>query len=246
MMSPGASDTPADLVEVRRLPEARLGSRFAKVHAAFAPLLAFQESYASHLFEGTAVETPPGLALACEAFAIELASLHVELLAEAALLPETAAGRLVRLRVETDAFCGSHAAALAELAGSAPPDPTLLEAASEAGLFAGIYALSERLDEAFTEVFDGIETEEARWAFAVSFACRALIERPAIVRLSEELPGILFGGSDRDRPPFPTPSAIAESMTELAALAGRDLSPEEVDRAEALAATIHAHFVGDL
>ena len=150
------------------------------------------------------------------------------------------------MRVETDAFRGSHATTLTALAASAPPDPAVLEAASEEGLFAGIYALSERLDEAFTEVFDGIETEEARWAFAVSFACGALNERPAIVRLSEELPEILFGGPDRDRPPFPTPSAIVEAMTELAALSGRDLSPEEADRARVLAASVHAHFVGDL
>ncbi len=225
-------------------PEGRIGSEFAEVYASFAPILAVHESYAAHLFEGTPVAIPPGLESACETFSIELASFHGSLVSREQVTANGLSETLVRLRIEADAFCASFGGTLREIARSGS-DPAILDQASEAKLFSEIYALSERMEEAFTEVFDSIDGDESRWVFSVAFSSRALLTRSSIDRVGDDLSDIFYGSDDATQPPFPVPNEVAEAMAELIDLSGRDLVRVESERARALAAVIWRHFASD-
>jgi len=222
--------------------EGRIGSEFAAAYASFAPILAFHESYADYLFEGTPVTIPDDLGSACEAFSMGLAMLHVSLVAETA--PVAPPSTLVRLRIEADAFCESFGGRLREIAESCP-DPQALEDASKAGLFGAAYDLSEHMEETFTEAFESIEEERGRWAFSVAFTSRALMEQPVVSRIDSSLPAIFYGSEDATGPPFPVSAEVADAMARLIDLTGRSIDVEESERARILAATIHTYFVGE-
>jgi hypothetical protein len=223
-------------------PTGEIATEFADAYSAFAPIFALYGEYADYLFDGSPMTVPEGLGTACEDFAIDLAVVHL------ALVTQTesgglASGVMIRLRAETDAFCVAYQPILEAIGSSSEVDPGSVGEASDAGLFARIYVLNELLEDAFAETFDAIRDDEARWCFAVTFATRTLVNRERVKRLDESLDEILYGGPNRSEPPFSVPEEIADAMASLVALSGRDLEPDESDRARSLAAEIHAYFV---
>ncbi|MGB2982279.1 MAG: hypothetical protein WBC63_00275 [Candidatus Bipolaricaulia bacterium] len=230
----------------RTLLSGQIGAGFADVYSSLAPVVAFHESYADYLFDGTAVTVPPDLGTSCEGLLIELARLHLTLLSPrepSSRAPAPAS--LIRLRGKADAFCTVYGPTIASVAESPEIDHAHLAEASEAGLFVGIFELNGILEETFTEAFDAEDREEDRWAFAVSFALRTLANRAVVDRIDENLLEILFGGSGRTASPFPVPEAIGAAMTELAAFSGRDLTSSESEAVGRLVDRILAHFAFD-
>lgn len=224
--------------------EGALAARLADAYAAYAPLLVFYESYGEYLFDGTEVTAPSNLSGCCETFPIALAQLHVELVA-ADGLPDAGElnALLLELRGDADAFCGVYRPALETIDSWGEADLVYLQEASEARLFARIYELNERLERLFTTAFDGIAEEDARWHFAVAFTVRTLASRGRIGRIEEDLTGIFYGRVDASAPPFPVAAHVKDAMAGLIALVGRDISPEESQRAARWVNEILAAFV---
>jgi len=223
--------------------EGQLASRFADVYSAFGPIYTLYGEYAEYLFDGSPMTIPEDLKTACEDFAIHLAVVHLTLVTQTESEGLSTSAVMIRLRGEAAAFCGTYQTTLATIASSPEVDLDDVDAASDAGLFAEIYALNELLGRAFADTFDAIDEDEARWCFAVAFATRSLVNRASADRLDESLAEILYGGPNRSSPPFPLPREIADAMADLVSLCGRDLVSGESDRARVLAAKIHAYFV---
>jgi hypothetical protein len=223
-------------------PIGEIATEFADAYSTFAPIFSLYGEYADYLFDGSPMTVPEGLGTACDDFAVDLALVHV------ALMTQTESGGLassvmIRLRAETDMFCGAYQPILEAIGSSSGVDPGAADEASDAGLFARIYGLNELLEDAFAETFDAIRDDEVRWCFAIAFSTRTLVNRDRVERLDESLDEILYGGPNRTDPPFAVPEEISDAMAALVALSGRDLEPDESDRARSLAAEIHAYFV---
>ena len=213
---------------------ARLGEPFADIYEAFAPLLAFHESYAEHLFEGSAVAVPAGLGSSCDAFLRALAELHLAAASEAAGWSDFPAEDLAVLRMETDAFCMLFRPTLDEIESAPDADLERLRAASDMHLFVRIFELSERL-----------AADVDQWCFAILFTTRTMANRSRIERIDEDLVTIFYGSEDATNVPFPVPESIADAMSGLIGLRGRDLTEEESERAILWAREILDHFKAD-
>ena len=84
---------------------AQMGSAFADVYGAFAPLGILHRSYSDFLFYGSDVMIPANLASACEQTGYQLALLHIELLTQTEAQVVDTIPRLTRLRADLAAFC---------------------------------------------------------------------------------------------------------------------------------------------
>jgi len=220
-----------------------IATEFADAYAAFAPIYALYAAYADVLFSGTDLAISPGLESACDAFSIEVARLHLALLMQTGSIVVPVPRAMVRLRAGTDAFCEEHGATL-RVIGSAPsPDLSRVEEASGAGLFAEISEMNAILEEAFTEFYEAIDDEEARWRFAVAFVTRGLANRDEASRIDANLAEVFYGGADRSTPPFPVGAEVVAAMTSLIEHAGRDLTSSEWSEVRTLSDRIHAALV---
>lgn len=225
---------------------ARIGSKFADVYAAGAPLVALYRSYADHLFLGTAISIPTDLEVACEPFARELAELHVQLVTQTGSVATESLAAVVRLRADVACFCASYQPMLEAMASVEVPAPDLLERASEADLFASIADLNDGLEEVLSFMLDETDDREDRWRLAAAFAVRTLVHQPTVERIGEGLVGILYGAEGVSEPLIQVPAAIADAIAALGALSGRSLSPEEAEEAVRLAECIHGYLVDDV
>ena len=222
----------------------QLGSVFADTYSAFAPLFSFHQSYADHLFQGTPVEIPKDMAKACGGFSEALAYLHLEIQIQTASTTALAMPALIHLRSDAAGFCATYGPALEAIDAWIEVDMEVLGQVSEDGLFARIAQLNDGLDLVFTEAFDGLPTEEARWRFAVTFAVRTILVSEALERLNTNLREIFYGNTEAEAPPLPVSEAVSEAMALLVALSGQDLSADEAESAWAAAETIYCDFMG--
>ena len=222
---------------------ARLAATFADTYAAFAPLFSFYQSYADHLFQGTDVEIPDSIALACAAFPKALGFLHLEIQTQTASSSLFTMPALVHLRSDAAGFCTAFEPRLEEMDTWIEVDPEMLRQASEEGLFAAISQLNDGLDLVFTEMFDGFSAEEARWRFAVTFAVRAILVSETVERLNSNLREILYGDAEAEAPPLSVSEAVGEAMALLIALSGKDLNADEAESAWAAAEIVYHGFM---
>jgi hypothetical protein len=220
-----------------------LGSGFADVYSAFAPIYALHASYGDYLFFGIPVIVPADLGGACERFLRELADLHLTWSIQTkSIVPIPIS--MIPLRVEADAFCADHGEMLNGIAAWTSVDLDVLQSASAAGLFARTYEVNGLLDAVFTETFDALDEAESCWAFAVTFATRTLVDREILARIDENLSEVFYGGEDRSEPPFDVPEEVSQAMDELVDLCGRDLDATEAAEALEAAETVYDYFVG--
>lgn len=221
-----------------------VGSRFADVYTAFAPLRLLHESYSDYLFRGVSVAIPDGLSAACDRLLQALATLPVSPTSEdePAAIP---ADRATALTADVQAFCGLFRPTLEAIGASSDVDPEALELAAGARLFARIHDLNQGLDALFEETFDAIADQETRWCFAVLFTVRSIASRDRISRIDEDLVTVFYGSASGAAPPYPVSSNVVEAMAGLIALCGRDLDPDESERASSWANEIHGELVPD-
>lgn len=222
---------------------ASLGSQFADAYAAFAPLYAVYRAYAEYLFSGTAVEVPGGLVDSCERFSYELARFHVDYVLQTGSATVAGLGYVIRLRAESSAFCGTYEETIGSVASSRGGDEEVLEAASDEGFFAEIKGLNDLMEAALDEILVGMGEGVERWAFAVTFSIRTVLNQPEIVRIDPNLREILYADPEGKAPPFQVPAEIGTAMERLLDLAGRTLTEEEGRAAAQSAGTIYEYFI---
>ena len=224
---------------------ALLGSRFSDVYTAFSPLVALYASYRDYLFDGTAVEIPADLATSCERFSYELALFHLDYAVQTESASAGGLAYLARLRAESTSFCDTYDAWIRALAASDEVDTDLLSAASDEGLFAEIKRTNELMEVALDEILTGLGEGIERWAFAVSFAMRSLLNQTEVERIDDTyVREILYVDPEGDTPPFAVPDDVALAMERLIDLSGRELTEAEVEEAYRAAAAIYEYFVG--
>jgi len=222
-------------------PAAMVGGSFAEVYHAFGPMHTLHSAYGDYLFEGTAVAVPQGLFEACDSLLLQLGELHLEFLTQTPA--EIAAPNAwIHLRVRADAFCLEWGESLQEVSQVETLEGAALQSASASGLFPAIFELSEWLDLAFTESFDGLPGDEDRWRFSVGFSARTIM-LAEILRIDDDLPRIFYGGSERTAPPFPVDDEVEEAMRELIQMVGLSLTVEEREEARDMAGLIYGALV---
>ena len=224
--------------------EVELGVRFADTYSAFAPLYLFHRSYADHLFLGTDVEIPMHLVESCQSFSFHLGMLQIEMVEQTASTTAQALDLVVALRIVLSAYCARHAPVLTDIAAMSVVDSAMLGGASEAGLFAGIQALSDELESVLDAVLLSLDGDEARWRFAVSFSMRGLMNQETIERIDANLREILSGSETAEGPPVEVPPDVEMAMAALVESSGEDLEPEEAIEAAGHAAIVLAFLLG--
>ena len=223
---------------------ALLGSRFADVYTAFSPHVRLYGSFRDYLFDGTTVEIPDGLGASCDHFSYELALFHLDYVVQTESASAGGLAYLARLRAESISFCDTYSQWIRALAASDVIDTDLLSAASDEGLFAAIKRLNELMSETLDEILAGLGEGVERWACAVSFAMRALLNQTEVEWIDDAyIREILYAGPEGIAPPFAVPNEIALAMGDLIDLSGRELSEVEVEEAYQAAAVIYEYFV---
>ena len=223
--------------------QAQLGSDFADACAEFAPLEALYRSFGDHLFSGTAVAVPVGLSTACARFLDALQVLHEELITQIPSQNVEGLGTLVRLRVGSEGFCSTFAAALAAL--SEMEDLSLdVEASLVAqGFFASIHNLSEQFKDTLDAALRDAPDDEARWAMAVTFAVRSMLVSSSWARVSVDVAAIFYGRPEADAPPFGVADSVRVAMDQIVAAAGVELTDEERAAVRLAAAVVYDSFI---
>jgi hypothetical protein len=223
--------------------QAQLGSDFADAYAEFAPLEAFYRSFGDHLFAGTVVAVPAGLSTACARFLDALQVLHEELITQIPSQNVEGLGVLVRLRVGSEGFCSTFAAALAAL--SEMEDLSLdVEASLVAqGFFASIHDLSEQFKDTLDVALRDAPDDEERWAMAVTFAVRSMLVNPSWARVSADVAVIFYGRPEADGPPFDVADPVRVAMDQIVAAAGVELTDEERAAVRLAAAVVYDSFI---
>lgn len=225
--------------------DAELGVRFADAYSAFAPLFVFHRSYADHLFLGADVEVPGNLVESCQSFSLRLGLLQIELIEQtASAMPETMHA-VLRLRMEQATYCGRYGTVLEEIAATPEADLEMLSLAADAGLFAGIQALSDHLESALDAALAELRSELGPWRFAVAFSMRGILNQERVERIDANVREILYGSEESAGPPVETPERVDSAMADLIDLSGHDLTPEEAEQAVEHASTILAFALGD-
>jgi hypothetical protein len=95
-------------------------------------------------------------------------------------------------------------------------DVDVLKAASDGGLFSGIYALQQGLQFALETVLEEIRDEQGTWEFAVAFALKTALDQQELSQLDEGLRDILYGSDQADAPPAFVPQGVAQDIVRLA------------------------------
>lgn len=222
---------------------AQLGARFAEAYDAFSPLARLYSSYRDHLFLGTPVAIPDGIDVACERFSYELAVFHVEYVNQTGSGTTADLRHLIRLRVETAAFCEAFGGWLGVLAESGETDPEIVGAAGEEGLFSEIKRVNDLIAETLDEILAGLGDGFDRWSFGVTFSVRALLLQSEIERLDANTREILYGDPEGAAPPFDVPADVSDAMARLVELSDRELTADEIDAAFDAATRIYESFV---
>ena len=221
-------------------PEVALGSRFADLYSSFAPLYALYRSYADHLFSGTSVVVPPGIAGSCDRLWFSLHGMALDLPRG---MPAAAVPSLIAFRWSFIGFCASYRSILERLERGSPEQlDSILDEAGESRLFSSIFELEGDLEEALSQALGGFAEGIERWRFAVAFATRTIIDRDTFDRIDEDLQGIFYG-EGRSSPPMEFPDAVNEAMASLIGLSGRSLTEYEANQARYLAECIECYFV---
>ncbi len=216
---------------------ASLGGKFADVYTAFAPLYSFYRSYADYLFYGSEVVVPSGIGVVCQSFSSTLASLQMDLIVQTE--SGEAINYVVHLRQSLGAFCARYSETITAVATMTTPDMEFLGRAAKKGFFGSISELNNLLKEAFNAVLEKLPAGKEQWKFAAAFACRTLIDQPRITHIEDSLKKILLGSDESPPPPSGLPDEIVETLHELAAYAGQDVTPTDVNRVKGLAHKIY-------
>jgi hypothetical protein len=222
---------------------ARVGSAFADIYDAFAPLSVFHRSYADFLFYGSDVDVPSGISDACERTGILLGLLQIGLLEQTGSLTLDGLPRLARLRADLAIFCDRFSQTLGELDGQRPPDLQRLKEASGEGLFSGIYDLQLELQAVFERVLAEFTEEPDTWAFGVAFALRTLLNQMQWDTIHADLRSILYGSEEAMTPPSFLQAALVEDIQSLSVYIDVPLDDEAAAVARALAQRIYAEVM---
>jgi len=222
---------------------AEIGSTFADVYGAFAPLGVLHRSYADYLFDGTDVVIPDNLASACDETGLSLALLHVDLLTQTGSQVVDTMPRLTRLRADLAAFCDIHSQVLADISVIDPPEIGVLNGASELGVFSGIYGLQKGLRFAFEAYLNGLKDAREIWEFAAAFSLKTLLGQTELVRVEATLRDILYGSEGAVLPPAFVPQDVADTIAELIKFVAVPLEASMVDEIRILAQRIYDYAV---
>ena len=222
---------------------ALLGSQFADAYAAFAPLYVLHRSYAEYLFNGTAVEIPADLEAACAQFSYELALFYIDYVVQTESATAGGLAYLVRLRAESTSFCGAYDESIRAIVASDEVDYDVLSAASGEGFFAEVKRMNDLMETALDEILAGLGEGIDRWAFAVTFSVRTLLNQAEVERINTNLREILYGNPEGIGSPFAVPTDVASAMGRLVELSGRDLSETEKEDAVRSATVVYEHLV---
>jgi len=225
---------------------ALIGSAFADVYEAFAPLGVLHRSYADYLFYGTDIVIPDNLLSACEETGYLLALLHVDLLTQTGSQVTETTPRLARLRAELAAFCDRHSGTVEGISLMDPLDLTILKQASELGLFSGIYGLQQGLQFAFEAYLDGLKDEQETWEFAVAFALKTLLNQDELGSVDKSLRDILYGSEDAAFPPAFVSQDIAAAIARLVEFIEIPLESSVVEEIRSLSQLIYDYVVAGL
>lgn len=222
---------------------AELGSAFADVYEAFAPLAVLHRSYADYLFYGTDVAIPDALALACDETGYLLATLHLDLLTQTGTEVVSTMPWLARLRADLAVFCDSHSQVLNSISALDAPDIEMLKEASELGVFSDIYRLQGGLQAAFEAYLDGLSEEQDTWEFAVAFSLRTLLGQSVLGTIEPSLRDILYGSEEAVLPPAFVPKDIAVAIEQLIAFVDVPLDGVSLEEVQLLAQFIYEYVV---
>lgn len=221
---------------------ARLGSIFADVYTAFAPLYALHNSYANYLFIGSEVIVPSGLDKACEELS-QLGKLHMGLIIQSDSQRVEVLAHLADLQGNVASFCATHQEQIAAITAMEENDLTLFSQVSERGLFAEIKELRTLLDEVFTLTLENLTEERDQWMFNAAFVIRTLINQEEIEQINLSLEQILLGSEETPAPPEDLPEEVLQGLHALVSFSGRKLTPQEQEEVVTLARTIYAYLV---
>ena len=223
---------------------AHVGSDFADVYSAFAPLYALYRSYAEYLFHGSAVMVAPGLESACQSCSTRLENLQMGFISQIDSPYAQEVGYVVRLRERVTSFCDDFRGVLTAIASAAAIDLAFLAQAAEDDLFVSISDLNTLLEKTLNLTVENLEEGADRWLFNAAFSTRTLMNQETIVRIDAALEPILLGSEETSSPPQEgLPDGIIEDLHSLAGLAGHDLSCQEGTLADTLARSIHAFLI---
>jgi hypothetical protein len=225
---------------------AKLGSAFADVYGAFAPLAVLHRSYADYLFYGTDVSIPDALASACDETGYLLATLHLDLLVQTGTAVAATMPWLARLRADLAVFCDSHSQALSSISAVDSPDIEGLKEASDLGVFSDIYRLQGGLQVTFEAYLDGLSDMQDTWGFAVGFSLRTLLAQSAPERIEPSLSVILYGSEDAEGPPSFVPADVADAIEHLITFVSLPLEGTDLEEAQLLAQFIYEYVVNEL
>jgi hypothetical protein len=225
--------------------QAGMGSSFADVYSAFAPLAVLHRTYADFLFYGTDVVIPDNLSSACDETGYLVALLHVDLLTQTGSQVVDTMPRLTRLRADLAVFCDMHSGTLDEISMMNPPDLDKLKGASEVGLFSDIYGLQQGLQFVFEAYLDGLTDEQETWEFAVAFSLKTLLGQTKLEKVEASLRDILYGSEEAVLPPAFVPQDIAAAIVELIQYVDIPLEAPMVDEICTLAQLIYDYVVGE-
>ena len=224
---------------------AKLGSAFADVYGAFAPLAVFHRSYADYLFYGTDVAIPDALASACDETGYLLATLHLDLLTQTGTEVVSTMPWLSRLRADLAVFCDSHSQILVSISALDAPDIEMLKDASDLGVFSDIYRLQGGLQSTFEAYLDGLSDEQHTWTFAAAFSLRTLLGQSALETIKPSLRDILYGSEEAALPPAFVPESIADAIEDLIAFVDVPLDVISLEEVQLLAQSIYEYVMGE-
>jgi dihydrofolate reductase len=222
---------------------ARLGSIFADVYTAFAPLYKLHDSYANYLFTGSEVIVPSGLGEACEELPQHLGKLHMGFIVQSNSQRVEVLDNLVDLQGSVASFCATYQEQIAAIAASEENDFILFSQAADEGLFAGIKELRTLLDDLLNLTLENLKEVRDQWMFNAAFVIRTLIDQDKIEQIEVSVGRILLGSEETPFPPEDLPGEVLQGIRSLVSFSGRELTPQEQEEVVTLAYAIYAFLV---
>lgn len=219
---------------------ARLGSIFADVYTAFAPLYAL---HANYLFTGSEVIVPSGLGEACEELSQYLGKLDNGLIIQSDSQRVEVLNYLVDLEGSVASFCATYQEQIAAIAAMEENDLILFAQAADEGLFAEIKELRTLLDELLTLTLKNLTEARDQWMFNAAFVIRTLIDQEKIEQIELSVGQILLGSEETPPPPEDLPEEVLRGIRSLVSFSGRKLTPQEQEEVVTLAYAIYAFLV---
>jgi len=220
-----------------------IGSVFADIYTAFAPLYALHDSYANYLFTGSEVIVPFGLGEACKELSQHLGKLHNGLIIQSDSQRVEVLAHLADLQGNVASFCETYQEQIAAIAAMEENDLTLFSQASERGLFAEIKELRTLLDELLTLTLENLTEARDQWMFNAAFVIRTLINQEEIEQIELSVGRILLGSEETPPPPEDLPEEVLQGIRSLVSFSGRKLTPQEQEEVVTLARTIYAFLI---